>query len=556
MGELLAEVQERIGEIVDSSRERMDALLGSVMAVSAGLDLDTTLRSIVQSAMDLVEARYGALGVLGADGELTDFVYIGIDDATRRLIGDLPTGRGVLGVVIEEGKPLRLADLSQHPASIGFPPNHPPMRAFLGVPVKARGEIFGRLYLTEKRDDLPFTEDDETVVQALAGAAGIAIDNARLFEETTRRQQWLEANAEVTTQLLSAGDPTEILRLIAERAAQLTSADYALIALPDDPDLAPADVTELNVAVAAGLDAVAFTGRKIPVAGSTSGAVFTDRVPRAVPGLAFDPAQGLGLGFGPALVLPLGSDDTIAGVLLVMREPGSAAFGEQELRVVSSFADQASLALQRAETQAARQELEVLADRDRIAQDLHDHVIQRLYAIGLSMQGTQRRAKSPVVAERITGHIDQLHDVIQDIRTAIFDLQDNRAVAGALRGRLHEVINEVTRDAPLRTTVRMSGLLDTVSARLAEHAEAVVREAVSNAVRHARATELMVTVSLDDDLVIDVSDNGVGMPATVARSGLHNLRRRADDVGGTLRVEPGEGGGTRLVWTAPARQAD
>jgi signal transduction histidine kinase len=221
------------------------------------------------------------------------------------------------------------------------------------------------------------------------------------------------------------------------------------------------------------------------------------------------------------------------------------------LQVVSSFADQAALALQRAETQAARRELEVLADRDRIAQDLHDHVIQRLYAIGLSLQGTQRRAKAPLVAERITGHIDQLHEVIQDIRTAIFDLQENQAGAAQLRTRLHEVINEVTRDASLRTTVRMSGALDTVPAGLAADAEAVVREAVSNAVRHANAQDVIVTVSLDDDLVIDVADNGVGMPATVARSGLHNLHQRAAGAGGTCTVQPAEGGGTRVLWAAP-----
>lgn len=553
LGELLAEVQQRIGEIVDSAQERMDALLDSVLAVSSGLDLDTTLRQIVQAAMGLADAQYGALGVLGPDGQLTDFIYIGIDDAGRHLIGDLPTGRGVLGVVIVEGKPLRLEDLSQHPASIGFPPNHPPMRTFLGVPVRARGEIFGRLYLTEKHDGRQFTEDDETVVQALAGAAGIAIDNARLYEEATRRQRWLEAGGEVTTQLLGAGDATEILRLIAGSALELSGADYTMIALPADPQ---GDVSELTVAVSAGLDSDTITGRKIPVAGSTSGAVFVDHTPRVVPHLGFDPAQGLSVEFGPALVLPLVTDDSVSGILLAVRAPGSPVFGEQELQVVSSFADQAALALQRAESQDARRELEVLADRDRIAQDLHDHVIQRLYAIGLSLQGTQRRAKTPLVAERITGHIDQLHEVIQDIRTAIFDLQENQAGAAQLRTRLHEVINEVTQDAPLRTTIRMSGALDTVPAGLAEDAEAVIREAVSNVVRHAKAQEVVVTVSLNDDLVIDVSDNGVGMPAAVARSGLHNLQQRATDAGGTCTVEPGEGGGTRLVWAAPTHRPD
>lgn len=553
LGELLIEVQQRIADLVDSTRERMDALLDSVLAVSSGLDLDMTLRQIVQAAMGLADARYGALGVLGADGQLTDFVYVGIDDATRRLIGDLPTGRGVLGVVIEEGKPLRLTDLADHPASVGFPPHHPPMRAFLGVPVKARGSIFGRLYLTEKRDGSPFTEDDEVMVQALAGAAGIAIDNARLYEETTRRQRWLEAAGEVTAQLLGAGDATEILRLIASRALEMSGADYTMIALPDgDED----DVTELVVAVSTGMGSESITGRRIPVGESTSGAVLTDHTPRIVPSLAFDPARGLGVEFGPALVLPLGSDDSVVGILLAVRAPGSPPFGEQELQVVSSFADQAALALQRAESQAAKRELEVFADRDRIAQDLHDHVIQRLFAIGLSLQGTQRRAKSPVVAERITGHIDQLHEVIQDIRTAIFDLQEKQTGAGALRSRLHDVITEVTQDAPVRTTVRMSGPLDLVPAGLAEDAEAVVREAVSNVVRHARAQEVIVTVSVADDLVIDVSDDGVGMPETVARSGLHNLHQRAVAAGGTLTVGPGENGGTRVVFAVPLTSSD
>jgi signal transduction histidine kinase len=551
LADLLAEVEQRIEDIVESTRERMGALLDSVLGVSSGLDLDTMLRRIVRAAMDLSGARYGALGVLGPDGQLTDFIYLGIDDATRELIGDLPTGQGVLGVVMEEGRPLRLADLSRHPASIGFPPNHPPMRAFLGVPVRARGAVFGRLYLTEKHGGQPFSEDDEEVVRALAGAAGIAIDNARLYEEARRRQRWLEASGEVTAQLLGAGDPTEILRLISGRALELSGAAYTMIALPDGDGAAASEVTELTVAVSAGLDTETITGRKIPVAGSTSGAVFVDRVPRAVPRLAFDLARGLEVEFGPALVLPLGADHAVAGILLVVRTPGSPVFGELELQVVSSFADQASLALQRAESQAARRELELLADRDRIAQDLHDRVIQRLFAIGLSLRGTQRRSTSPVVAQRVTEHIDQLHEVIQDIRTAIFDLQESQTGPGRLRGTLHDVITELTEDAALRTTVRMSGALDTVPAGLAEQAEAVVREAVSNAVRHAKAHELVVTISVDGDLVIEVADDGVGMPAAVAHSGLHNLRRRAEEADGSCIVGPREGGGTRVVWTAP-----
>jgi signal transduction histidine kinase len=547
---LLVEVQQRITEIVET-RDRLDSLLDAVLAVSSGLELADTLRQIVQAAIELVDARYGALGVLGQDGMLTQFINSGIDDEARELIGDLPTGRGVLGAVVEDEKPLRLDELSLHPASVGFPPNHPPMRTFLGVPIRARGEVFGRLYLTEKHSGLPFTEDDEVVVQALAGAAGIAIDNARLYEATRRRQRWSDATAEVTAALLAGTQPTEVLLLIANRALELAEADYTVIVVPEDPD-APEETSELVVAACAGLDTDAMVGRAVPVAGSTSGAVFTDHIPRSVDCLAFDLVAGLGVEFGPALALPMGGGESTAGVLLAVRSPGSPAFDEHHLPVASSFADQAALALRQAANQSARRELEVLADRDRIARDLHDHVIQRLFAIGLAMQGTQRRAKPQAVAARLTEHIDQLQEVIQDIRTAIFDLQAGGAASTSLRSVLNDVVSELTANAPLRTTVRMSGPLDVVPAGLTEHAEAVVREAVSNSVRHARARELVVTVSVDDDLTIDVTDNGVGLPETVARSGLHNLQQRAERVGGSCTVGRCDGGGgTRLVWSAP-----
>lgn len=526
----------------------MDGLLEAVLAVSSGLELDETLRQIVRAAVDLVDARYGALGVLGDDGMLTEFVHVGIDDATRTLIGPLPTGHGVLGVVLEVAKPLRLADLSRHPASVGFPAHHPPMDTFLGVSIQARGEVFGRLYLTEKNNGSGFTEDDETVLAALAGAAGIAVHNARLYEEVRRRQRWLEAISEVTTELLGASDPTEALRLIAGRALELTGADYTFIAVPH---AAATEVTELTVAVCAGMDPDRVTGRTIPIAGSTLGAVFVDCVPRNVAGLGVDFADGLGVKFGPALALPLGAGESISGVLLAVRAAGSAGFDDLHFQVGSSFADQATLALQRAESQSARRELEVLADRERIARDLHDQVIQRLFAIGLGMQGTHRRVTSPVVADRLTEHIDQLQEVIHDVRTAIFNLQADPTEAPRLRTALHDVITELTDDTALRTTVRMSGPVSVVSGDLAEHAEAVLREAVSNVVRHADADELVVTISVEDNLVIDVTDNGIGIPDTVARSGLHNLAQRATNAGGGCTVRQREGGGTRLVWTAP-----
>lgn len=544
-------VNERIEDMLDSDRSRMGALLEAVLAVSAGLELDATLRQIVHAATDLVGAQYGALGVLGEKGMLSEFVYTGINDATRDLIGPLPTGHGVLGVVIEEAKPLRLAQLSGHPAAVGFPAHHPTMNTFLGVPVRARGETFGRLYLTEKHNGQPFTDDDEVVVHALAAAAGVAIDNAQLYEDVRRRQRWLEASAEITVELLDGTDPVEALRLIAGRAMELTAADYTLIALPDDANESPATSTELTVAVCVGMGADNITGRKIPVSGSTTGAVFTDHVPRNVDKLALELAEGLGIEFGPALALPLGTGQVTSGVLLAVRATGSTTFDEHQLQVAALFADQAALALQYTQSQKARRELEMLADRDRIARDLHDHVIQRLFAIGLAMQNTHRRSKSPEIAERLTENIDQLQEVIQDIRAAIFDLHTEPADTPKLRAVLGKAISELTEEAPLRTVTRMTGPLEVVPARLAQHAEAVVREAVSNAVRHAHARQVTITISVDDNLTIDVADDGIGIPATPARSGLRNLSHRASESGGTCAVEQNPGGGTHVVWSAP-----
>ena len=546
--ELLAEVQDGIEHVVATSRVRMDALLDAVLSVSSGLDLDRTLNQIVQAATELVDARYGALVKLDADGGLSQFLTVGVDDATRARIGPLPAGRGVLGVVIDDAKPPRRDDLSKHAMSAGFPPHHPPMRTFLGVPVLARGAVFGRLYVTEKNNGLPFDDNDGVLLQALAAAAGVAIDNARLYDDARRRQQWLQAIGEVSAELLAGTDTAGALQLITARAQELTGADYTLIALPPDAGPDPSEVTELIVAVSMGARAGRISDR-IPIDGSTAGAVFVDHVPRNVPRLAYDLAEE----FGPALALPLGSGASIAGILLAVRARGAPLFDADELHLVSTFADQAALALQQAKSQAAQRELEMVADRDRIARDLHDHVIQRLFGIGLAMQTTQRRASSPEFADRMKGHLQQLQQVIRDIRSTIFELQTDPTSTHLLRVAVHAAITELVADTALHTTIRISSAFDTVPAELAQHAHAVIREAVSNSVRHANASELTVTVSVDKDLVIDVTDDGDGIPETVARSGLDNLQHRAMVSGGTFTVGPGRWSGTHLIWSAPLR---
>ncbi|WP_307718207.1 GAF domain-containing sensor histidine kinase [Rhodococcus tukisamuensis] len=525
-------------------------LLGAVLAVAAGLDLDETLRSIVHAAVLLVDARYGALGVRGPGDELTEFVYEGIDDETRTLIGDLPRGRGVLGLLIAEPKPIRLDDIAAHPASVGFPAHHPPMKTFLGVPVQIRDEVFGNLYLTEKSGGEPFTAHDEAVLTALAAAAGIAVDNARLYQQSQIRQAWLEATSDIATGLLAGGDPTEVLQLIADKALGLTDSDSAFLAVPDDPDAGPEDVAELVVTVSTGATDT-LVGHVIPLTGSTSGEAFRSRRPLQVDMLAFDPGAEVRTRFGPALVLPLRAAESVAGVLVTLRRGGSPQFDAEQLSFMSAFADQAAVALQLANTQQRMRELDVLADRDRIARDLHDHVIQRLFAVGLSVQGTLQRARSPEVQRRLTDTVDDLQEIVQDIRTAIFDLHGGTEGTTRLRSRLHEVIAETTADSGLRTTVHMSGPLSVVDPDLADHAVAVLREALSNVVRHADADAVTVKVSVFDDLTMEVTDNGAGIPVDAERHGLDNLAARAAEVGGTMTAEPAPAGGTTVRWSAP-----
>ncbi|WP_409181003.1 GAF domain-containing protein [Amycolatopsis sp. VS8301801F10] len=548
--ETLRDLQERI-ELLIGTRDKMDGLLEAVLAVASGLELDATLRRIVRAAVELGEAHYGALGVLSDDGALAEFVYLGIDAETRKRIGHLPEGHGLLGLVIDDAKPLRLTEISAHPASVGFPANHPPMHSFLGVPVRVRDEVFGNLYLTEKKGGAEFTDDDEVIVQALAAAAGIAIENAHLYEQTRLRQRWLGATGEVTTELLGGTDPVDALELIAGRALELTGSDVTMLALPgtgrlDTDDDWETDSAELTVTVCAG-GGENLAGLRMPVAGTVPGAVFQDRTPRRMAELELLHGRR-----GPALVVPLRAGDHTSGVLIALRDPGSALFETAQLPVLASFADQAALALQLASQQRAARERDVLSDRDRIARDLHDHVIQRLFAVGLAMQSTQRRAKTPELQRRLQESIDQMHEIVREIRTAIFDLHGGAAGAVRLRHRLHDAIAELTDDAPLHPTVSMAGPLDAMPAQLAEHVEAVVREGVSNAVRHAGATALSVSVAVRDETVrISVTDDGRGLPEGLSPSGLGNLRERAESAGGEFAIGPGPGGGVRLDWSAP-----
>ena len=542
--ELLAEVQDRIEKIVEG-RDRLDGLVEAMLVVTSGLELDATLRRIIDTAIQLVDARYGALGVRGHGHDLVEFIYQGIDDDSRALIGHLPQGRGVLGVLIDDPQPIRLDHLQQHPASVGFPPNHPPMRTFLGAPVKIRDEVFGNLYLTEKANGQPFSEDDEVLVQALAAAAGIAIANARLYAQSRARQAWIEAARDIATEMLSGADPTKVFALIAEKALKLADATATMVAVPVEADPPASGHAELVITETAGALSIPAGEDAVMVTGTPIGDVFSDRTPRRLNNL--DPAIR---GFtGPVLLLPLRTADTAAGVLVVLRRAGLLPFTDEQLDMMAAFADQAALAWQLATAERRMRELDVLTDRDRIARELHDHVIQRLFAVGLAMQATVPLARSSEVQRRLSEQIDDLQEVIQVIRTAIFGLHTSSG-ATRLRQRLEEAIAECS-GTGLRTMVQFIGPVSVVDATLSDHAEAFVRAAIADAARPPKASRLSVVVEVGDELSIKIAVDAQGVPDPATADNLAKMSRIAQGIGGSLTVETDPDSETILRWSVP-----
>ncbi|WP_175596275.1 GAF domain-containing protein [Thermomonospora catenispora] len=549
LDELLAEVQARL-QTVMATRDRMHALLEAVVSIGSDLDLDTVLHRLTEAAATLVDARYGALGVIDEEGErLARFFAVGMSQEEIEAVGHWPHGHGILGLLIKDPRPLRLHDLTEHPSFYGFPPGHPPMKQFLGVPIRVRGEVFGNLYLTEKIGGGDFDEEDETVVTALATAAGVAVENARLYEEGRRRERWLKASGEVTTALLSGRDRGEVMGLVAERARRICDAHLAAVSLLDRA------ASRLVVQAAAGPDADRLRGLRLPSDQGVVAAVCGTGESRALAEGHPDAAEVLpGVAVGPVLVTPLVEGDRVQGVVAVAGPPGGAAFGEETRRLLEAFAGPVTVALELAERRRDAERIALLEDRDRIAKDLHDTVIQRLFATAMTLMSAAKLVDHPDVAQRIHRAIDDLDDTIRQIRSTIFALQTGPDEEG-LRSRLHAVVDDAAEQLGFAPSVRLDGLLDTVvEDEVAEHLIAVTREALSNVARHAEAGEAAVTVSVGDDLVLRVDDDGVGIPKGGRRSGLRNMAERAERLGGDFSTRDRPGGGTTLVWRVPLRR--
>ncbi len=559
LDELLAELQSRLQAVL-ATRDRMRGLLEAVVAIGSGLDLESTLRRIVETAVGLVDATYGALGVIGeGEGErLAEFIPVGLTQDEIARIHHWPEGRGLLGLLIDDSRPLRLTTIASHPASSGFPDGHPPMRGFLGVPVRVRDEVFGNLYLTNKRSGGAFTEDDEAVLVALGAAAGVAVENARLYDAARRQQRWIQASAEVTTRLLSGAEPGEVLAGVTRQARELSGADLAVLALPDEGGRG------LTITYADGDGADATRGLVLPAGQSLSGEVLATGEPVTSADFATDEraaraARGAMSQIGPAIVFPLGAPGNVRGVLTVGRRHGKPPFPQAQADVVASFAAQAGVALELAASRAESNRLSLYEDRDRIARDLHDLVIQRLYATGMSLEGTMPMITRPEVASRITNAVDAMDETIKEIRSTIFQLQARDAPAGPdLRSEILALVEETTDVLGFAPSLRLgAGLGGEISPVVTEQTLAALREALSNAARHAHASRVDVIVDARPDgmLVVQVTDDGTGIPDGGRRSGLRNLAIRAEKLGGELRLEPADPGapapGTRLEWRVP-----
>ncbi|QRX90248.1 GAF domain-containing protein [Streptomyces noursei] len=546
------ELLQRLRTVEKTTGHSHHVLLEAVLAVGTGLELPQVLHRIVEAAVVLADARYGALGVVGADVRLSQFLPVGVTGEQIVGIGPLPAGHGLLGELIRHPEPLRLAELGDHPASYGFPPNHPAMHSFLGVPIKVRDKVFGNLYLTEKRGGGAFTAEDETLLSTLAVAAGVAVEHARLYEEARYRQQWLEANSEIVAGLLPGAEETDVLAMIVGHAVRILSADLGVLVLPVDGD-------RLRVELASGVDAEAHRGLVLPRCGSFAGAAITAKGPLISHDIEHDPRVMVGpprwSGLGPAVAVPMATGERVRGVLQLARLQGRESFTEPETGPLLTFAGQAALAMELAERRIAAGQVALLKDRERIARDLHDLAIQRLFATGMTLQSAIRFVDDPEASDRLLRAVEDLDETIKIIRSTVFGLRTRDPVRGrkGLRSQTVHATEDASHVLGFTPSLHMEGLLDTdVPDGLAEHVLAVLGEALSNIARHAHASAADVAlIARDRRLTLTVADDGVGIAKDGRRSGLLNLAKRAESAGGEMAVEARPAGGTVLVWWAP-----
>lgn len=539
---------------MSSPYDRRDQLLESALVLASDLSLRVVLQRIVELAAKLTDARYGALGVVGPDGRLVDFITTGITPEERRAIGPLPVGEGILGVLIRDAKPLRLRRISNDPRHVGFPRNHPPMESFLGAPVKARGKVFGDIYLTEKQGAPEFDAEDEAAVLVLATQAGVAIENARLYEEARRRGQWLEAVREISTAILAGTEIDAVLQIIARRARELVDAATATIVTP----AAGGGNESLTIKVADGAHAVELVGLPVPTQGSVSGDVIRNGQPIVLADASrsdrtYPPMIALG-NMGPMVLVPLVLRGRPFGTLIVANPVGGSAFDEEAMRLVETFADQASVALEYGRAQRELNRLSVLDERERIGRELHDGVIQSLFSVGMGLQATAARSGDPEVESRVEAAVGEIDRAIRDLRNYIFGLRPGILADRQLEQALQDLAHEFEEKSGVTTVTDIDGA---VAAELAPRAADLVqltREALSNVGKHAEATTCRVSLHRDsDEAILEIDDDGRGFDTDAPQTGhgLRNLKDRGTAIGGRVAIESKSGEGTTVRIAIP-----
>jgi signal transduction histidine kinase len=537
---------------MSQSPDRKDMLLEAGLALASELSLPMVLQRIVDLAVQVTDARYGALGVIGDGGELDEFITTGLSAMQRRAIGPLPRGHGILGLLIREPRPVRIENIGSHPKSVGFPANHPPMTSFLGAPVQAMGTVFGNIYLTEKRSAPVFSKEDEESLIILATQAGVAIANATMYARTHQRERWLDALRAITADILAGSNSDSLLAAIAEHARDLAGADAATIVTTSSvPD-------ELVVAAAVGAHADKVRGQSVPAGKSISGEVMDSGRPLVTESAAthrdaYQPIIRLGR-VGPAIFVPLRVRGRATGTLMVANVTGGRRFNQDTIRLVQTFADQASVAIEYARAQIDLRRLELMEERERIAKELHDGIIQSLFAVGMNLQSTALMSVSPETAARVERAVDELDRVIRDLRNYIFGLRPGILADRQLNQALEAIGEEVSSTLQIPIAVEVEG---EISAALSSRSHEIVqltREALSNISRHSRANHGVVRLARQGaNAILTVEDDGIGFDpgGTSSGSGMRNMRERVTAIGGELRVTSSDGKGTKLLFTFP-----
>jgi signal transduction histidine kinase len=541
---------------VDASAERTRALIEAGIALTSELSLDSVLQKLVDTAAELTGARYAALGVLDQPGErLERFVTTGIDEEMRAAIGDLPRGRGILGVLIREPRPLRLSDLHQDPRSVGFPPDHPEMHSFLGVPIHLRGVVYGNLYLTEKEGGLDFDEEDEATVVLLAAQAAVAIENARLYETATRWGAQLESLNEVMNVLVTEFDLDTLLQLVAEQLRELIGARLVAIALPNGDTLRLAAISGEGAEEYAGLELSARSKTMRVLARRRS-----ERVDSVLDDPEVEQDAARRLGARSALYVPLLAREEAIGVLIVHDKTGpETRFADSDLRLSEIFAGRAAVAVelrQRVARVALERVLSAQEDeRRRLARELHDETGQALTSILLGLRGLEE-AKDPETLRAAVGEVRELvRSTLQDVRQLAVELRptalDDFGLVAA--------VERLTANFAEQTGIGVEFVPNLPEGRLPPDVETalyrIVQESLTNVVKHARAGHVSVVLTQNDRLVsVVVEDDGVGFePLRVHGDGigLVGMRERVGLLGGRVAVESRPGAGTTFVAEVP-----